>query len=473
MVTKCLQDHNLKEALQLFDRHPSSRDVVSWNLMIRGLTENRELIHAHMLFDEMPQRNVDSWNAILSGYYRARDPSQVFRLLREMGRSGCAPNECTISMVLTAFLGTKFSSLVPQIHAHVFQLGLESSSAMASTLISGYMDINCVEAAERAFLMMPTKNSISWTNLLHGYIVNGCIDKARSMFDMARESERNVFLWTVMINGYVKSRKYREAMMLFTAMVNSRAVPNHFTYSCVLSACALTSSLLLGQQVHARVVKFGMPDSVVLLTSLTDMYAKCGDIKGANQVFQNMQYKNTASWNAIIGGLARHGLGTVALETFDCMIENGFLPDKVTFVNVLYACVHGGLVCEGEAFFKSMKVQHGIEAELEHYACMVDLYGKVGELEKAERLIKEMPIKPDVVVWGAFIGACAVHSNQKLSGFAVEGIERLKKDHPAVYTMALKVHAEEGSWSRVMELKRIIGTKRVEKQKACSRIETP
>lgn len=441
--------------------------------MIRGLVEDHQLNQAHRLFDEMPLRNVDSWNAILSGYYRGRDPSQVYRLLREMGRSGCALNEYTVSMVITAFLGSKFSPLVPQIHAFVLHLGLESRFAMASTLISGYMDIGSVEEAERVFHMMPTKNGISWTSLLHGYIINGCIDKARSMFNTTRESERNVYIWTVMINGYVKCRKFWEAMMLFIAMINSGGVPNHFTYSSVLRACALTSSLLLGQQVHARVMKFGMPDSVVLLTSLIDMYAKCGDIEGASGVFQNMQHKNTASWNSIIGGLARHGLGMMAFETFNRMIENGIVPDNVTFVNVLYACVHGGLVYEGEAYFKSMKVKYGIEAELEHYACMVDLYGKVGELEKAERLIKEMPIEPDVVVWGAFIGACAMHSNWKLSEFAVEGIERLKKDHPAVYTMSLKVHAEEGSWSRVMELKKMIGTKRVEKQRASSRIETP
>ncbi|PKI44484.1 hypothetical protein CRG98_035119 [Punica granatum] len=502
MIRQCLRDSNLKEALQLFDRNPASRDVVSWNLVMDGLIENHRLNQAQRLFDEMPHRDVASWNTILSGYHRARDQSRVYLLLRKMGRFGFFPNEYTISIVITAFLGSKFSSLVPQIHARVFHLGLGSSVFVASalmkgyanirestglqrlfnellmkdvsswnTLISGCMEIGCIEDAERAFRTMPAKNSISWTSLLNGYIINGRIDKAQLVFETIQESERNVYLWTVMISGYVKDKKYEEALMFFISMVNSGAMPNHFTYSCTLSACALTSSLLLGQQVHVRVVKYGMPNSVVLLTSLVDMYAKCGDIVSASRVFQKMQNKNSVSWNSIIGGLARHGLGTRALEMFEQMIEEGTKPDQVSFVNVLYACGHVGLVREGEAYFKSMKVKYGIEAELKHYACMVDLYGKAGELDKAERLIKEMPIEPDVVVWGAFIGASAMHSTRKLSEFAVQGIERLKKDHPAVYSMFLKIHAEEGSWSEVTELKRMLGRKHVEKQKAGSWVE--
>jgi pentatricopeptide repeat protein len=332
------------------------------------------------------------------------------------------------------------------------------------------MELGCLVEAQRVFDGMPVKNVVSWTSLVSGYIGNKRINKARSVFN--NMSERNVVSWTVMISGYVQNQKFMDALKLFIRMLKSGNRPNHFTLSSVLDAIAECSSLIMGQQVHSSILKSSTPGDVILSTSLVDMYAKCGDIEAAFSVFESMPKKNLVSWNSIIGGYARHGLATRALEEFERMIKSGIRPDEVTFVNVLSACGHGGLIEEGEKYFYSMG-EYAVKAGVEHYACMVDLYGRAGKLEKAEKLIKRMPCEPDVVVWGALLGACGLHSSLELGQFAAEGISKLKIDHPAVYSMLSKIHSEKGAWSSVIELREMMKERRVNKQKAASWVESP
>lgn len=279
--------------------------------------------------------------------------------------------------------------------------------------------------------------------------------------------------WTVMISGYVKNQKFVDALQLFLLMLKSGTLPNHFTFSCVLDACAGCSSLILGQQVHSSIVKSGMPEDVTLSTSLIDMYAKCGNIDAAFFIFGSMPKKNLVTWNSIIGGYARHGFATRALETFDRMTKCGVGPDEVTFTNVLSACGHGGMVGEGKTLFNSMKAKFGIEPQVEHYACMVDLYGKAGELEEAEKLIQGMPFQPDVVVWGALLGACGLHSSLELGEFAAKELDKLKSDHPAIYSTLSRIHGEKGVWNSVLELRKTMKDKGVQKQNAGSWVESP
>jgi pentatricopeptide repeat protein len=213
-----------------------------------------------------------------------------------------------------------------------------------------------------------------------------------------------------------------------------------------------------------------MPEDVTLSTSLIDMYAKCGNIDAAFFIFGSMPKKNLVTWNSIIGGYARHGFATRALETFDRMTKCGVRPDEVTFTNVLSACGHGGMVEEGRTLFNSMKAKFGIEPQVEHYACMVDLYGKAGELEEAEKLIQGMPFQPDVVVWGALLGACGLHSSLELGEFAANELDKLKSDHPAIYSTLSRIHGEKGVWN---ELRHTMKDKGGQKQNAGSWVESP
>ncbi|KAM7490713.1 hypothetical protein LguiA_033634 [Lonicera macranthoides] len=496
-----IRNGNINYARKLFDQNPASRNVVSWNSIVSGCIRHNQMQHAQEMFDKMPVRDVVSWNTMLSGLHKIEKPEQVYQCFLQMTRVGERPDEFTFSTVITAFLNTTYNVLIPQLHGLLLCLAPSSSVFVASALmrgyadlgdckslcgvfdetfikdvttwnalILGYMDLGLTGEARRVFEMMPERNIISWTTLVNGYIKNKNLNEALAIFNSMRE--RNVISWTAMIKGYVRYGKFVYALELFLLMLNSKMRPNHFTFSSVLDACAGCSSLSVGNQVHSFILKSGIHLDVVLSTSIVNMYAKCGDIKAAFCIFESMEKKNLVSWNSIIGSYARHGLAKRALEEFDRMMKGGVKPNRITYVNVLSACAHGGLVEEGERHFNSMKTKCGIHAGLEHYTCMVDLYGRAGQLKKAEKLIKEMPFEPDAVVWGALIGACGLHSCLEVGEFAAGGLCKLEQGHPAVFSMLSKIHGEKGVWSSVIEIRRMMKESHTKKQKAGSWVES-
>ncbi|XVE73477.1 hypothetical protein DITRI_Ditri11bG0121000 [Diplodiscus trichospermus] len=504
-INNCVQNNRLNEAQQPFHRNPNASNIFSWNAMVESHLRNSQTEHGHDLFDEMTLKSPVSWNTFFSGLSKSQNPEEVYKCFLEMVRFGLKPNEYTISVLLSVVSGTKFKLLVPQIHALVVALGLNMSMFVGSALmkcyaqagdvqglgrvfdeilvknvacwnalISGYMEVGHFKQARRVFDKMPERDIVSWTSLINGYIRNKWVNKARSMFN--KMSEKNVVAWTVMLNGYVQSERFREALKLFILMLRSDTRPNQFTFSTVLDACAGCSYLITGQQVHSSILKFGIPEDLILSASLVDMYAKCGDIDAAVCIFESMPKKNLVSWNSLVGGYARQGLGRRALEEFDRMIDGGVKPNQVTIFNVLLACRDSGLVEEGEKHFNSMDQKYGIQAGLEHYACMVEIYGKAGQLDKVEKLIKGMFSELDVVVWGAFVRAFYLHSGLEPCESAAEGILKLKMDFPAVYSAFRKIHGKTGTSSSEIEFKPLKNMKKrrnIAKQKGLSGVESP
>ncbi|XP_022868922.1 pentatricopeptide repeat-containing protein At4g02750-like [Olea europaea var. sylvestris] len=496
-----IRNGNLNEARKLFNQNPNSRNVISWNSMINGYIKICQIQQAQKLFDEMPQRDVVSWNTMLSGFRDSQKPQKAHQHFLEMMRKGPRPKELTFAVLISAFLNTKFDVLIQQLHClvicsglnlnvflgsalmrgyialgdcegfcRVFDEILEKDVAPWNVLLLGYMEFGLINEAQRAFDAMPEKNAYSWSTLINGYAKNKKVNEAREAFN--KLSKKDVVSWTAMIKGYVQGEKFVEALELFLLMMNSGTRPNHYTFSSVLDACAGCSSLVMGNEVHTCILKFGCPLDVILATSLVDMYAKCGDIDASCQIFESMLTKNLVSWNSIIGGYAKHGLATRASEEFERMVKSGVRPDEISFINLLSAFVHGGMVQEGEKIFNSMSTKYGIQAEMEHYASMVDLYGRAGLLEKAGKLIESMPFEPDVVVWGALLGACGLHSSLDLAEAAANGISKLQQDHPAVCSMLSKIYGENAVWGRVNELKKLMRKGHVRKQNAGSWIES-
>lgn len=496
-----LRNGNLNAARQVFDENPEPRNTVSWNSIIGGYMRQNRWRRAEELFDQMPQKDVVSWNTMLSGFRQANHPEKAYQYFLKMTRANEKTNELTFAVLISAFLNTGYSFLTPQLHCRVLSSGLNLNDSLGSALMRGYLDLGDREGlcrvfdeilvkdiapwnvlilgfmefgltceAKRAFDMMPEKNAFSWSTLINGYVKNKMLREARSVLDMMNEND--VVCWTAMIKGYVQWEDFLEALELFVLMLNSGPRPNHFTFSSVLDACAGCSSLLIGNQVHSCILKFGIVLDVILSTSLLEMYAKCGDIEVAYYIFQSMSEKNLVSWNSIIGGYARHGLAERALEEFERMVKESINPDGITFINVLSACGHGGMVEEGERIFNSMNSKYGVKPEIQHFACMVDLYGKAGQLKKAEEFVRGMPFEPDVVVWGALLGACGLHSCLEIGESAASRIYKLEQDHPVVYAMLSKIHGENEVWSTVTQMKSMIRIKRAKKQKAGSWIES-
>ncbi|PIN15560.1 hypothetical protein CDL12_11803 [Handroanthus impetiginosus] len=500
-INESVRKGNINDARKLFDENPHSRNAVSWNSIINGYIKARQISEAQKLFDQMPQRDVVSWNTMISGFRDVKEPEKAYHFYLQMARQGSRPVELTFAVLMSAFLNTEFDVLIPQLHGLVIRLGLnlniyvgsaltrgyiglgdraafcrvfdeilEKGIVPCNVLILGYMEFGLINEAKRAFDLIPGRNAFSCTIMINGYMKNKMVSEARSVFD--RLSTKDVVSWTAMIRGCIQCEKFLEALDIFIAMMKSETRPNHYTFSSVLEACTCCSSLIMGRQVHGSILKFGVALDVVLETSLVDMYGKCGDIDAAFCVFQFMKTKNVASWNSFIGGYARHGLASRALEEFERMVSSGIVPDKISFVNVLSACVHGGMVNEGEEIFDSMKVKYGIEAQMEHYSCMVDLYGRAGELEKAEKLVKQMPFEPDVVVWGALLGGCGLHSCVEIGEIAANGMSKVEQDHPAVYSILSRIYGENGVRSGAIQLEKMMIKSRARKQKAGSWIES-
>ncbi|KAJ4955777.1 hypothetical protein NE237_012560 [Protea cynaroides] len=259
-----------------------------------------------------------------------------------------------------------------------------------------------------------------------------------------------------MVSGYAQNFCTNEALTLFDQMILEGIEPNGATLASVLSACARSGSLDLGEGIHFFIKAKGMEMGVILGTALVHMYAKNGAILMARRLFDEMPEKNTAAWNAMICGLAVDGHAQGALDLFHELKREEIVPNDITFVGDLSACCHAGLIDVGLDFFYSMKREYGIEPRIEHYSCMVDLLGQGGRLLEAEESIKGMVWKPDVVVLGALLGACKNYGNIEIAERVAREILELEPNNHGVYVVLSNMYAEAGKWEDVIKLRKVM-----------------
>lgn len=259
-----------------------------------------------------------------------------------------------------------------------------------------------------------------------------------------------------MISGYVRNFCSNEALVLFDQMIQTGVEPCDATLASVLSACARSGGLDLGKQIHLYIKEKGIEMGVILGTALVDMYAKNGAISIALELFREMPERNTATWNAMICGLAHHGHANDAIELFWELDKAAVQASDITFVGVLSACCHAGLLEVGRKIFDSMKKDYGIEPKVEHYGCMVDLLGRSGKLVEAEELIKGMKWRADIVVLGALLTACKNYGNIEIAERVVQEIIKLEPDNHGVYVVLSNMYAEVGKWQDVVRLRKVM-----------------
>uniref|UniRef100_I1L7U9 DYW domain-containing protein n=1 Tax=Glycine max TaxID=3847 RepID=I1L7U9_SOYBN len=311
------------------------------------------------------------------------------------------------------------------------------------------------------------------TSLINMYSSSGMIHIARKLFDQM--PEKNVISWSCMIHGYVSCGEYKAALSLFRSLQTlegSQLRPNEFTMSSVLSACARLGALQHGKWVHAYIDKTGMKIDVVLGTSLIDMYAKCGSIERAKCIFDNLgPEKDVMAWSAMITAFSMHGLSEECLELFARMVNDGVRPNAVTFVAVLCACVHGGLVSEGNEYFKRMMNEYGVSPMIQHYGCMVDLYSRAGRIEDAWNVVKSMPMEPDVMIWGALLNGARIHGDVETCEIAITKLLELDPANSSAYVLLSNVYAKLGRWREVRHLRDLMEVRGIKKLPGCSLVE--
>lgn len=344
---------------------------------------------------------------------------------------------------------------------HIFD-ALEVRDAVCwNTMISGYVHCGMLDEAMVLFQQMPNKDMVSWNTLIAGYAQEGQMRKAVSIF--RKMSQRNAVSWNSVISGFVQNGLCFEALQYFLLMRRDAKMADWSTYACCLSACADLAALQVGRQFHSLLVRSGYISDSFAGNALISAYAKCGRILEARQVFDEMAGQDIVSWNALIDGYASNGHGTEAISVFREMEANDVRPDEVTFVGVLSACSHAGLIDEGLRFFNSMTKEHSLQPVAEHYACMVDLLGRAGRLSEAFKLVQGMQIQPNAGVWGALLGACRVHKNDELARFAAEKLFELEPRKTSNYVLLSNISAESGKWDAAENMRTLIKERGVHK----------
>ncbi|KAL5724839.1 hypothetical protein ACHQM5_008050 [Ranunculus cassubicifolius] len=519
LISGYFQVNRPKEAQHLFDIMPD-RNTSSWNSLISGYVKNRMIIEARKVFDEMPERNIVSWTSMVRGYVQAGVISEAEYLFEQMPEKnviswtvmlGGLIREGRIDEARRLFDSMPEKDIVARTNmiAGYCQEGRVSEARAIfdsmprrnviswTTMITGYAQNSQVHIARKLFEVMPEKNEVSWTAMLTGYTLSGRIDEAVELFERMPDKSvvacnamilglgqhgklaeaREVFdrmrmrddgTWSGIIKGYERNGLELDALHMFSLMQRAGVRANYPSLISVLSVCSSLAILDQGRQVHAAVVKSEFALDVFVASALTTMYIKCGDLVKAKRQFDRFASKDVVMWNSMITGYAQHGLGDEALQVFDEMCSGGMVPDDVTFIGVLSACSYTGRVEDGMKYFESMRSKYSVNPTAEHYACMVDLLGRAGHLQKALTMIETMPVEADAVVWGALLGACKMHMNLDMAEIAAKQLVQLEPRNAGPYILLSNIYASKKRWKDVEELRKCMRIRNVRKFPGCS-----
>ncbi|KAB2622541.1 pentatricopeptide repeat-containing protein [Pyrus ussuriensis x Pyrus communis] len=418
---------DMKTARKVFDGMPE-KNVVSWNSVLSGYLKSGDMEEAQVVFDEIPNKDVVSWNSMVSGYARMGNMDKAYFLFQQ----------------------------IPQ-----------RSLASWNAMISGYVECERVESARGIFDAMPLRNNVSWITMISGYSKCGNVESARQLFDQM--SERDVLLFNAMIACYAQNSQPKEAIELFNQMLKLEVniQPNETTLASVISASSQLGDMKFGLWAEFYMSEHGIELDDHLATALVDLYTKCGDIDRAYKLFHGLKKRDVVAYSAMILGCGINGKAVEATKLFEDMVNADICPNVVTYTGLLTAYNHAGLVEEGYRCFNSMK-EHGLEPSGDHYGIMVDLLGRAGQLDKAVELIRSMPMQPQAGVWGALLLACSLHNNVELGETAARNCFKLEPDKNGYYVLLANIYASAARWDDERRLRKVMEKKGFAKIPGCS-----
>ncbi|XP_073006932.1 pentatricopeptide repeat-containing protein At4g19191, mitochondrial [Typha latifolia] len=407
-------------------------DVSVANTLIAAYCKCEDLDGAELVFAEIPieMRSVVSWNSMISGYAYVGRSKEVIDFFHQMVKDGLRPDVSTTVSLLSSFASSGSILEGMLVHSLAIKSGMDSDVSVLNTLISLYSKCGDVEAARDCFDKMAKRTCVSWTALISGYTQRGDID---------------------------------EATNLFFAMEATGERPDAVTVVALLSACSQIGALELGRLMNRYALANGFAENILVGNALIDMYAKCGYIGEAQRLFDSMSERTIISWTAMIMGYAMNGDFIKALDLFTQMLDAGLKPNHVTFLAVLQACVHGGLLEKGWSYFHMMSEMYGIVPRLEHYASMIDLLGRQGRLNEALDFIKSMPLEPDSGVWGALLGACISRSETDIGEYVANRLFELEPQTAVSYVGMANIYAAKERWKGVAEIRTMMKQKKARK----------
>ncbi|URE38864.1 PPR repeat [Musa troglodytarum] len=425
--------------------------------------------YARSIFDRVPAPCLFHYTALLRSLSLARTPAvadafSIFSSLRSS--SGVAWDQFAFVPTLKVCARGLALRAGQQLHCLVLKLGFLLYVNVRNTLIHLYC--RCGRAADdgrRMFDEMPQENdAVSWSALMTMYAKTKCMDSAAMVFDATKG--KDLVLYNCMVDGYVKSGAIKDAFALLARMKDEGVKPNSATFVGLLSACASSGAVVVGRHIQEHIKEEGLELDAVLGTALVDMYSKSGCLDEAIKVFDGMVGRDVQAWTAMITGLGVHGRAEAALQLFRRMEDEGTRPNEVTFLSVLNACSHGGLVAAAKECFERMVYRYGLSPKMEHYGCLIDLFGRAGILEEAHELIRSMPFEGDAVAWRALLAACRVHGNVELGEVAQRTLVSLGDEHPSDVILLSSTYAAADRWADIEQLGSVGADNAMEKKKA-------
>ncbi|KAF9610409.1 hypothetical protein IFM89_022320 [Coptis chinensis] len=406
------------------------------------------MVEAQHLFEQLSkgEKDVVLWNSLINGYAQIRQFTEALDVFGKMMEEGVTPTKFTLTGILSVFTMTKDLKNGRIIHGYVKRTGYESDISVSNALIDMYGKCKSVAAADNFFENM---------------------------------SERDLFSWNSIISVHEQSADYNGTLMLFHRMQGAGVQPDIVTITTVLPACSHLSAFMRGREIHGYMIVNGMTKDcyikdvkcVHVENAVMDMYAKCGSLEDAQLVFDKMRNRDVASWNIMTMGYGMHGYADKALDMFSRMCEKGVRPDEVTFVTILSACSHAGLVESGRNFLAKMELDYGVIPTIEHYACVVDMLGRAGHLNEAYQLALTIPVETNAVLWRAFLAACRLHRNAPLANIAAQKVFELEPDHCGSYVLISNVYGSTGRYEDVSEMRQTMRNTNIHKTPGCSWVE--
>ncbi|KAG9446766.1 hypothetical protein H6P81_012894 [Aristolochia fimbriata] len=469
------------------------------------------------VFRSILSLDIALYNAIIVGFSQNSLDEKALQFYQELRSRGLIPSDVTFSSILRACGSLKHVKLGKIIHGMIQSSEFHKDLAVNTALIDMYMKCGCVEESWKVFRRMPNINTISYNSMICGLGQNGKFYEAVKLFiDMkclymepdhatfvvlmssclgherisyvhaikhgfgsdamvqnslldglvkagfmneAQElfhkmPQRTVISWTTIISGLSQLGCHSDALELFKSMQLAAISPNCFTISCILKACGNLANLDHGRCIHACSIKHGTDDDEFTNSSLLDMYANCGALGDSLNLFEELPKKDVVSWNSMITGCAQHGKGAESLKLLGDMDKYGVRPNHVTFVSLLTSCSRSGLVDEGVHIFESMTPKYGIVPCMEHYACLVDMFGRVGMLDRVKRLIESMPFEPDVSIWKIVLAACKLHADAELAKIAGDHVLGSDHQEKASFVAIQNVLSMTHNWDEAAETRK-------------------
>ncbi|KAL7149713.1 hypothetical protein ABFS83_05G059200 [Erythranthe nasuta] len=472
LLDKCNSWPQLKQIHGLLTTSGLSRnDPFAWKIISFGATSaSADVDYAHRHFRRLPSPTLFHYNAVVRGFSNSKNPIKCVHVFAQMLMNGVVPDYLTYPFVVKASARVSDPKLGASVHGHVLRNGFASDVFISNSLVHMYGSTGDVGCARKVFDEMPMRNLVSWNSMLDGYAKCGDVVLMREVFDGMLE--RDVVSWSALVDGYVKDGNHAEALKVFAKMKVVGPMANEVTMVSALCACAHLGALDQGRSMHRYIVEKGLPLTLILRTSLVDMYAKCGAINEALLVFREASLRKTdvLMWNAMIGGLATHGFTSKALEVFVQMQDFKIKPDEITYLCVLSACAHGGLVKDAWKHFKSI-TKNGMVPKNEHYACMVDVLARAGHLAEAYKFVSEMPMDPTPSMLGALFNGCINHRKLDLAEVVGKKLIELDPFHDGRYIGLSNVYAVIRKWDEARSTREKMESRGVRKFPGHSYVE--